>query len=137
MFPFHASDLTEPRPPSRPTLCKSVNASVSGGLDFYTDWPTSFWITALSAQSTLMNSRRVELLDLPQLSAQLGGLERRTARGGKDSIDHAPGAHDDLINAAAGALVLASGIGSNDVDVDLYIRAYGGGPELARPRLGY
>jgi hypothetical protein len=39
---------------------------------------------------------------------QLLGLERRTARGGRDSIDHAPGAHDDIANAAAGALTLAS-----------------------------
>jgi len=36
------------------------------------------------------------------------GLERRTARGGRESIDHPPGAHDDLSNAAAGALVIAS-----------------------------
>ena len=33
------------------------------------------------------------------------GLERRTARGGRDSIDHTPGGHDDLANAAAGVLV--------------------------------
>ena len=37
--------------------------------------------------------------------AQLCGLERRTAWGGRDSIDHGPGGHDDLANAAAGALV--------------------------------
>ena len=54
-----------------------------------------------------LNSGRVELLDHPRLVAQLAGLERRTTRSGKDSIDHAPGAHDDLINAAAGALVSA------------------------------
>ena len=36
-------------------------------------------------------------------------LERRTARGGRDSIDHGPGAHDDIANAVAGALVLAAG----------------------------
>jgi hypothetical protein len=53
-----------------------------------------------------LNSKRVELLDHPRLLAQLGTLERRTARGGKDSIDHQPGAHDDLANAACGALVL-------------------------------
>ena len=53
----------------------------------------------------LLNARRVELLDLPRLSAQLAGLERRTARSGKDSIDHAPGGHDDLANAVAGVLV--------------------------------
>ncbi len=52
-----------------------------------------------------MNARRVELLEHPRLSAQLVGLERRTARSGKDSIDHAPGGHDDLANAVAGVLV--------------------------------
>jgi hypothetical protein len=56
----------------------------------------------------LLNSGRVELLDHPRLIAQLCQLERRTARSGKDSIDHAPGAHDDIANAVAGALVLAS-----------------------------
>jgi hypothetical protein len=39
-----------------------------------------------------LNSGRVELLDHARLMAQLCGLERRTARGGRDSIDHAPGA---------------------------------------------
>jgi hypothetical protein len=38
--------------------------------------------------------------------AQLCGRERRTARGGRDSIDHAPGGHDDLANAVAGAAAL-------------------------------
>jgi hypothetical protein len=52
----------------------------------------------------LLNSGRVELLDHPRLIAQLCGLERRTARSGKDSIDHAPGAHDDIANAVAGAI---------------------------------
>ncbi|SIO49700.1 hypothetical protein SAMN05443247_06523 [Bradyrhizobium erythrophlei] len=56
----------------------------------------------------MLNSGRVELLDHPRLTSQLCGLERRTARGGKDSVDHAPGAHDDVINAAAGALVVAA-----------------------------
>jgi hypothetical protein len=55
----------------------------------------------------LLNSGSVELLDLPRLAAQFCGLERRTARGGRDSIDHSPGAHDDLANAVAGALLLA------------------------------
>ena len=55
----------------------------------------------------LVNSGRVELLDNPRLIHQLLNLERRTSRGGKESIDHMPGTHDDLINAAAGALVMA------------------------------
>jgi hypothetical protein len=49
------------------------------------------------------------LLDNPRLVAQFCGLERRTARGGRDSIDHKPGAHDDLANAAAGCLVSVAG----------------------------
>ncbi len=60
----------------------------------------------------LLNSGRVELLDDRRLVAQLAGLERRTARGGRDSIDHAPGSHDDLVNAAAGALVIAEAEGA-------------------------
>lgn len=51
----------------------------------------------------LLNSGRADLLDSDRLVAQLVGLERRTGRG-KDTIDHAPGAHDDVANAVAGAL---------------------------------
>jgi hypothetical protein len=54
----------------------------------------------------MLNGHRCSLLDHPRLISQLVGLERRTARSGRDSIDHAPGAHDDLANAAAGALLL-------------------------------
>ena len=56
----------------------------------------------------VLNAGRCELLDLPRLRAQLLGLERRVARGGRDSIDHGPGGHDDVANSAAGALVQAS-----------------------------
>ena len=55
-----------------------------------------------------VNSRAVDLLDDDRLVNQLVCLERRTARGGRDSVDHPRGAHDDLANAAAGALWLAS-----------------------------
>ncbi len=48
-----------------------------------------------------INSRRIDLLEDARLIAQIVGLERRTARGGKDSIDHAPDAHDDLANSLA------------------------------------
>ena len=57
----------------------------------------------------LINSRRIDLLDHPNLIAQLCALERRTARGGRDSIDHAPGAHDDVANAVAGLAAAAAG----------------------------
>lgn len=53
----------------------------------------------------LVMSGRVELLDHGRLITQLVGLERRVARGGKDSYDHMPGQNDDVANAAAGVLV--------------------------------
>jgi hypothetical protein len=56
----------------------------------------------------LLNSRRVELLDDRRLVAQLLALERKTARGGRDSIDHGPGGHDDVANVACGALLLVA-----------------------------
>ena len=55
----------------------------------------------------LINSGKAELLDLDRLTSQLVRLERRTARSGKDSVDHQPGGHDDVANCVAGALVLA------------------------------
>jgi len=71
-----------------------------------------------------VNAGRVELLDETRLRAQLLGLERRTARSGKDSVDHPPGGHDDVANAAAGALVQA--IGGLQQVTELWI------PELRR-----
>ena len=56
----------------------------------------------------LLNSGKVELLDMSRLASQFCGLERRTARGGRDSIDHGPGMHDDIANAVAGVLLLVS-----------------------------
>jgi hypothetical protein len=63
----------------------------------------------------LLNSGRLELLDHAKCLNQLCGLERRTARGGKDSIDHAPGAHDDIANAVAGLAAINSRYGNYDV----------------------
>jgi hypothetical protein len=60
----------------------------------------------------LLNSGRIELLDHPRLAAQLCNLERRTSRGGRDSIDHGPGGHDDVANSVAGALVACAGEGT-------------------------
>jgi hypothetical protein len=51
----------------------------------------------------MLNSGRIHLLDHPKTINQICSLERRTARGGKDSIDHPPGGgyHDDCANAVA------------------------------------
>jgi hypothetical protein len=56
----------------------------------------------------LVNSSGVDLLDHDKMLHQLVSLERRTARGGKDSIDHPRGEHDDVANAVAGAVVTAA-----------------------------
>jgi len=54
----------------------------------------------------MLNSRLVSLLDSKVVVGQLVGLERRVARGGRESIDHAPGGHDDLANSVAGVVSL-------------------------------
>jgi len=53
----------------------------------------------------LFSTGQVDLLDHSRLLNELRLLERRTSRSGRDSVDHAPGGHDDLANAACGALV--------------------------------
>ena len=55
----------------------------------------------------LLNSSAVTLLDHRRMRQQFLSLERRTTRGGKDSIDHPPQAHDDISNSVAGACLAA------------------------------
>ena len=57
----------------------------------------------------LLNSERVELLDVPQLTAELIALERRTSRVGRDSIRHPDNGHDDLAVVACCAVFNAIG----------------------------
>jgi hypothetical protein len=56
----------------------------------------------------LVNSSAGDLLDHDRMLHQLVSLERRTPRGGKDSIDQPRGLHDDVANAVAGAVVTAA-----------------------------
>ena len=76
----------------------------------------------------MLNSGRVRLLENKRLITQLCALERRTSRGGKDSIDHPPRAHDDVANSACGALVLA---GAKSKMVDFTDDDYAVGQPLA------
>ena len=55
----------------------------------------------------LITSGRVELLDKPRLRNQLLNLERKST-GGRETIDHHRGAHDDVANCVSGLLVLLS-----------------------------
>ncbi len=57
----------------------------------------------------ILNAGRAELLDNSRLINQACALERKTSRSGKDSIDHPPMGHDDVVNVAAGAMMLAAG----------------------------
>jgi hypothetical protein len=119
--------LREVRPPFSPesvvdefaALLRSYRVSRVTGDRYAGEWPREqfrkrgiSYEAAVKAKSDLyrdllplINSRRCELLDHPKLITQFTGLERRIARGGRDSIDHAPGAHDDVANACAGALL--------------------------------
>jgi hypothetical protein len=80
----------------------------------------------------LANTNMVELLDHPALRTQLLALQRRSVRGGKDSIDHPRGGHDDLANVCAGALVSVTGVG---VKKKKPVR-FSFGPEHGGPRGG-
>lgn len=53
-----------------------------------------------------LNSGRVSLLENDRAVDQLVSLERRTSRGGRDTVDHPPGGHDDLANAIGGVVGL-------------------------------
>lgn len=121
--------VREARPPFSPeavtaefaALLTAFRISRVAGDRFAGEWPREVWRkhgvqyeTATHTKSDLyrdllpmLSSRSVELLDHPRLIAQLNGLERRTGRSGRDYIDHRPGAqsHDDVANAACGALV--------------------------------
>ena len=115
--------IREVKPPFSPeavcaefaSLCKSYGSKVIG--DRYAgEWPkelfgkfgiryeqsarpkSELYLDLLAA----INSKGVSLLDNGRLISQLVGLERRVARSGKDSIDHAPGGHDDVVNCVAG-----------------------------------
>ncbi|MEA1619646.1 hypothetical protein SOQ14_12030 [Erythrobacter sp. T5W1-R] len=54
-----------------------------------------------------LNSGAVILPPDDKLKRQLGNLERRTHRSGRDTIDHPPGSNDDRANAVAGAVAFS------------------------------
>jgi hypothetical protein len=85
----------------------------------------------------VLHSRRILMLDEPTQIAELLALERRTAWGGKESVDHPQiaQAHDDAINALAGAAVLAAATRrSLYVSPELLARTRAGGSFIPPPR---
>jgi hypothetical protein len=122
--------LVERRPPFSPEqvvqefveVLKEYRLSMIHGDRYAGDWPAEqfrkrgvlYKASELSKSELyvqvlpLLNAGNVELLDVPRLIAQFSDLERRVARGtGREIVDHGPGGHDDLCNAAAGAILLA------------------------------
>lgn len=119
--------IRETKPPFSPSSCvrhfagllKQYRVTKVTGDRYAGEWPREQFrehgVTYECAESPkseiyvdalpLLNSNRVRLLDHPRLTGQLVGLERRTSRAGRDSIDHAPSAHDDLANSCAGLIV--------------------------------
>ena len=113
--PFSPADVVE----EFATLLKSYRVTTVTGDRYAGEWPREQfrnhgieYAVATRTKSDMyrdllpiLNSGQVELLDHKRMITQLSSLERRTARGGRDSIDHAPGAHDDVANAVAGVVV--------------------------------
>src|SRR6185295_15092562 len=119
------------KPPFRPTMAvhrfaeamKRYGVFNVKGDKYAGDWPSDLFnregIAYEAAEMTkaeiynkflaLVNSYKCELLDNNLLSTQICSLERRPQRTGAVVFDHPPGGHDDLANAAAGALVVVGG----------------------------
>lgn len=112
--PFSPEDVTA----EFCALLRSYRITRVVGDRFGGEWPRErfmrHWITyepsaapksALYASLLpLLNGKRADLLDHDKMVTQIASLERRVARGGKDSIDHPPNSHDDVANVVAGAL---------------------------------
>jgi hypothetical protein len=102
-------------------VLRAYHVNTVEGDHYAGEWPTSIFrqhgITYEQAKLTkseiyqaalpLLNGRKAMLLENKTLQRQLVSLERKTSRGGRDSIDHPPGAKDDVANAVCGALVRA------------------------------
>jgi hypothetical protein len=122
---FVIDAIREIKPPFSPeqttddfaTLCRSYGIARVTGDRYAGEWPREqfrnrgIWYAVSEKTKSdlyrdllpLLNSTRIVLPRSERLINQLTGLERRTSRAGKDSIDHGPGQHDDLANAVAGA----------------------------------
>jgi hypothetical protein len=75
----------------------------------------------------------ISLPNHPTLLRELRLLERRTHRSGRDTVDHAPGGHDDCANATLGVASLLSA-NVNDYDETLSW-VFGAGKDPAAPDL--
>jgi hypothetical protein len=118
--------VLEYRPPFDPEdVCKRVAAQLAQwnvksvvGDNYAAQWPVTVFARHGIAYSTspltkseiylhvlpLWTAGRVRLVDSPRVVDQLAQLRRKVGSGGRESVDHARSAHDDLANAVAGVL---------------------------------
>jgi hypothetical protein len=118
--------LLEVRPPFDPdavtasaaALLRTWNVNHVVGDNYAASWPVtafgrhgiSYSHAPLSASEIylhclpLFTANRVLLLDQARLVDQLCALRRKTGQGGRETVDHPRGAHDDLANAVCGVL---------------------------------
>ena len=118
--------LFEVRPPFDPddatakcaALLRQWNVNHLVGDAYAAMWPvTAFARHGISYQASPLTkselylhvlpaftAARVELLDQPRLVDQFCGLRRKVGQGGRETVDHVRGAHDDCANSVAGLL---------------------------------
>jgi hypothetical protein len=131
-------------------VLKSYNVSKVVGDRYAGEWPreafmrhgisyelapapkSTLYLTALP----LLNSGRLEMPDNARLVAQICNLERRTARGGRDSVDHPAGSahHDDLANSALGLASLCFNTATVGYGIEVWEAVNGTIPDLDSKR---
>ena len=145
--PFSPDDVTQ----EFAALLKSYRLTRVTGDNYAAEWPKErFRVHGIEYDKSevvrsriyldllpMLNSKRVELLDLPRLIGQLAGLERTVAASGRDTVNHAKGAHDDVVNSAAGALRLAGQVKQPLVITDAMIAAASRPGPLRRDSSGF
>ncbi|MDI6026159.1 hypothetical protein QBK99_08160 [Corticibacterium sp. UT-5YL-CI-8] len=123
--------IREAKPPFSPeaitaefaTLCKSYKCFTATGDRYAGHWPREQWakhgVTYQTSHRTasdifadvvpLFTSQRIAFPNSQVAINEFACLERRTTRGGKATISHPPGGHDDLAVTIAGTATLLVG----------------------------
>ena len=79
----------------------------------------------------MLNAREVELLDIPRLRSQFATLSVVPKQSGREAVEKMKGSHDDLANAAAGALVWVQQTARTRVHYSMVAVSFdGNGPDL-------
>ncbi|MEQ1951362.1 hypothetical protein [Mesorhizobium sp. CN2-181] len=121
--------IEEARPPFRPgevvakfvKVLREYGISVVHGDSYGAEWVRDAFarhgITYVRSPLTrsdlylnflpILNSRAVQLLDNPRMVSQFSGLQRRVTNN-REVVDHPSNSHDDVANAAAGAVCLVA-----------------------------